>query len=49
MYLASKTEYPWTKKIDQNKINFGSGIRVIDKTGYYNKEYNIIVDKIIKG
>lgn len=49
MYLASKTEYPWAKKIAKDKINFGSGVRVIDKKGYYNKEYNIIVDKIIKG
>lgn len=46
MYLATQTGYPWVKKLDKNKIDFGSGVRVIDKTGYFNKEYNIVVDKV---
>lgn len=46
MYLASQTGYSWVKKLHKDKIDFGSGVRVIDKTGYFNKEYNIIVDRI---
>lgn len=46
MYLATQTGYSWVKKLDKDKIDFGSGVRVIDKTGYFNKEYNIIVDKV---
>lgn len=46
MYLASQTGYSWFKKLEKDKIDFGSGVRVIDKTGYFNKEYNIIVDKV---
>lgn len=46
MYLASQTGYPWFQKLDTNKINLGSGVRVIDKTGRFNKEYNIVIDQI---
>jgi hypothetical protein len=46
MYLASQTGYSWFKKLEKDKIDLGSGVRVIDKTGYFDKEYKIIVDKI---
>ena len=46
MYLATRAGYSWVAKLDKDKIDFGSGVRVIDKTGYFDKEYNIIVDKV---
>lgn len=46
MYLASQTGYSWFYKIDKNKINLGSGVRVIDKDGKFNKEFKIIINQI---
>ena len=46
MYLALQTGYSWFNKIDKRQINFGSGVRVIDKNGKFNKEFNIIIDQI---
>lgn len=42
MYFASKTSYPWVNKLD--KIDLGSGVRIIDKTGKYDKMYNLIIN-----
>ena len=46
MYLASQTGYSWFNKIDNHKINFGSGVRVIDKDGKFNKEFNIVINQL---
>lgn len=44
MYFASKTNYPWFNKLEN--INLGSGVRTIDKTGKYDKKYNIIINSL---
>lgn len=46
LYLAKQTGYSWYEKVDQESIDLGTGVREIDKTGSYNKEFNIVVDKI---
>ena len=45
LFLASQTGYAWYNKIDRS-IDLGSGVREIDKGGSYNKEFNIVVNKI---
>jgi hypothetical protein len=42
-WLADHFTYAWLKKIDRTKINLGSGNRVIEKGGKFNKQYNITV------
>lgn len=43
MFLAEKSQHPWLKKLDQSRINFGKGKRVIVKGGRLDTEYNITV------
>ena len=46
LYLASKTKHDWYDSLDVSKINVGSGVRIIDKTGVYDRQFNIIVEKL---
>ena len=46
LYLASKTKHDWYDSLDISKINLGSGVRIIDKTGVYDRQFNIIVEKL---
>lgn len=46
LYLASKTKHDWYDSLDISKINVGSGVRIIDKTGVYDRQFNIIVEKL---
>jgi len=43
LYLAEKSELPWFDQIDQDKINLGSGKRVIIPGGVLDKKYHITV------
>jgi hypothetical protein len=45
LFLASQTGYTWYNKINRS-IDLGSGVREIDKGGSYNKEFNIVVNKV---
>ncbi len=42
-YLAARLNYPWFMKIDRGAINLGSGVRVIDKSGSFDKDFNLVV------
>jgi hypothetical protein len=46
LYLASKVGYAWFKKLDLDRINLGRGVRVIDKSGHFHKEWNIVADDV---
>ena len=43
LYLAEKISLPWVKEIQTNRIDLGSGKRVIIKNGVLNKKYQITV------
>jgi hypothetical protein len=43
--LAEKHEHNWLKELQLEKINLGSGNRVIVKNGVLNKKYNITVPR----
>jgi len=47
MFLAAKSQHPWVEKLDQNRINFGKGKRVIAKEGRLDKRYNITVPESV--
>ncbi len=42
-YLAKRLAYPWFVKIDWAKVDLGSGTRVIDENGSFDKDSNLIV------
>lgn len=41
LFLGKALEHPWYEKIDHSKINLGSGVRSFEKSGVYDKTYNI--------
>lgn len=43
LYLAKKSGWNWYDKIDQSKINLGSGKRSIIKGGKLDNEFNIVI------
>jgi hypothetical protein len=45
LYLAEKLNLPWFKALNTEKINLGTGKRVIVKGGELNKKYMITVDR----
>jgi len=45
LYLAEKLGLPWFKVLNTEKINLGTGKRVIVKSGELNKKYLITVDR----
>jgi hypothetical protein len=45
LHLAEKISHPWFKKLNLEKIDLGSGKRVIFKNGVLDKKYNITVPK----
>lgn len=46
LHLAEKVNHSWFKKINIEKIDLGSGKRVIFKNGLLDKKYNITVPKV---
>lgn len=47
MFLAEKSQHPWLEKLDQNRINFGKGKRVIVKEGRLDTQYSITVPESV--
>ncbi|OFZ63512.1 MAG: hypothetical protein A2577_06500 [Bdellovibrionales bacterium RIFOXYD1_FULL_36_51] len=45
LYLAEKTNLPSFHKLKLDKINLGTGKRVVVKSGEFNKKYMITVDR----
>ncbi len=45
LYLAEHCNHAWAKKIDQSKLDLGSGKRVIVPGGKFDSKYQITVDK----
>jgi hypothetical protein len=45
LYMAEKAGHGWLNKLNTEKINLGSGKRMIVKGGSLNKKYNITVPK----
>lgn len=45
LHLAEKINHPWFKKLNLEKIDLGSGKRVIFENGVLDKKYNITVPK----
>ena len=43
LYLAEKANHPWFKAIDTDKVNLGSGRRMISPTGKFVSKYNITI------
>jgi len=43
MLLAEHCEHPWLKRLDLNKIDFGSGKRVLGHGGYFYSKYNLSI------
>ena len=44
--MAETAGHSWLKRINQESINLGKGVREITKGGKYNKKYNIIIGDI---
>lgn len=42
-YLSEKVNHSWFKYLNKENINFGFGIREIEKGGHFVEKYNIIV------
>jgi hypothetical protein len=45
LWFAKRHNYVWFTKLNQEKINLGSGKRVIEKGGELDKNYLITVPK----
>ena len=45
MYLAEKHNHAWVKKLDLEKVNFGTGKRSLFSNGHYDNKYKIVVPK----
>ncbi len=45
MYLAEKHNHAWVKKLNLEKVNFGTGKRSLCNNGHYNSKYKIVVPK----
>ena len=45
MYLAEKHNHAWVKKLNLEKINFGTGKRSLCNNGHYDGKYKIVVPK----
>lgn len=43
LFLAHYYQHPWLKRIDESKVELGSGNRQIVKNGYIDKKYKITV------
>ena len=43
LFLAHYYQHPWLKRIDENKVELGSGNRQIVKGGYVDRQYKITV------
>jgi hypothetical protein len=43
LYMADKANHQWVQFLDINKINLGSGKRMISKEGNYNAKYEISI------
>lgn len=46
MVVAEKLAYPWVKKLDLSKVDFGSGNRLIDRGGVTDQKYNITTEPL---
>ena len=46
-WLADRHQHPWLEKIDREKIDLGSGKRMLVKEGRLDKKYNITVPKYL--
>ena len=46
LYIAEKLNYPWFSRLDIQRIDLGSGKRIIEKGGRLNKKYNIVIGNI---
>jgi len=49
LFMADKHEHAWLKELSMEKINLGSGKRVIVEDGMLDKKYNITVPKEYAG
>lgn len=45
LYMASKAEHDWIKRLDTSKLKLGTGDRTISKGGAYISEFGITVPK----
>ncbi|OGS27814.1 MAG: hypothetical protein A2297_04845 [Elusimicrobia bacterium RIFOXYB2_FULL_48_7] len=45
MYLAEKHNHSWIKKLNLEKVNFGTGKRSLCNNGRYDSKYKIVVPK----
>ncbi len=43
LYLTEKAKHPWLKAIDINRVDLGSGRRMISQTGKYVSKYDITI------
>ncbi|MFR9534110.1 MAG: type IV toxin-antitoxin system AbiEi family antitoxin domain-containing protein, partial [Rikenellaceae bacterium] len=41
LYMAEKSGHSWFRSLDLDKIDLGSGKRMIEKNGVYNSKYMI--------
>ncbi len=49
LFIADKHEHAWLNELSMEKINLGSGKRVIVEDGTLDKKYNITVPKEYAG
>jgi len=49
LFLAHYYQHPWLKRLDESKVELGSGNRQIVKGGYVDRQYKITVPLKFKG
>jgi len=49
LFIAEKHDHPWIKELKLNRINLGSGKRVIEEDGVLDKKYYITVPREYAG
>jgi hypothetical protein len=48
LFMANKSEHPWYKELELNKINLGSGKRMIVKNGVWDSKFLITYPKSLE-
>lgn len=48
LFMAEKARHAWFEALDLDRIDLGSGKRVIAKGGVYNKKYQITIPAELK-
>lgn len=46
LFMAETAGHGWFKRLDTTRIELGTGIREIVKSGHYEKKYQLVIDEV---